>query len=217
MPDFLKGRAAWILTLVLVVQAALFYTLSHGEAIPLARPLSEFPRELGAWTMTNEDTVAPDIREVLRADDYLSRNYANASFSVPANLFVVFFKSQRTGQTPHSPRNCLPGAGWIYASYNIVPVSIPGQAEPIEVNRYVVTRGDAKDLVMYWYQSHGRVVASEYKAKIYVVADALRYNRTDTALVRVVVPITTSEDAASAAAVQFVQTFFVQLRDFLPS
>jgi len=217
MPEFLKGRAAQILTLVLIGQAVLFYTLSHGEAIPLARPLNEFPKDIGDWHTVTEETVAPDVREVLRADDYLSRNYANASFSVPANLFVVFFRSQRTGQTPHSPRNCLPGAGWIPTSSAIVPVTIPGLAEPIEVNRYVVSRGDAKDLVMYWYQSHGRVVASEYKAKIYVVADALRYNRTDTALVRVVVPIRTSADAATAAAIQFVQSFFTQLRGFLPS
>ena len=217
MPEFLKGRAVQILTLVLVTQAVLFYTLSHGEAVPLMRPLSDFPKEIGGWQMTAEETVAPDIREVLRADDYLNRNYANSAFSNAANLFVVFFRSQRTGQTPHSPRNCLPGSGWIPTSSAIVPVRIPGVAEPIEINRYIVSRGSAKDLVMYWYQSHGRVVASEYKAKIYVVADALRYNRTDTALVRVVVPITGSEDAAAQTAIHFVQSFFTQLRGFLPS
>lgn len=217
MPEFLKGRAAQILTVVLLAQIVLFYTLSHGEAIPLTRPLSNFPKQLGSWETVQEETIGPDIREVLRGDDYLSRDYANASFPVPANLFVVFFKTQRTGQTPHSPRNCLPGAGWVSSSYEIVPVSIPGQAQPIEVNRYIVTRGDAKDVVMYWYQSHGRVVASEYKAKIYVVADALRYNRTDTALVRVVVPVRGSEEESTDAAVQFVQTFFTRLRSFLPS
>ncbi len=217
MPEFLKGRTARILTGVLLVQAALFYTLSHGEAIPLARSLSGFPRELGPWRESNEGVVEPEIRAVLRADDYLTRDYVNPSYRVPANLFVVFFRSQRTGQTPHSPKNCLPGTGWTWTSSEIVPVTLPGRAEPIQVNRYVVAKGDQKDVVIYWYQSHGRVVASEYKAKIYVVADALRYNRTDTALVRVVVPVTSSEDEASAAALNFVQSFFAKLASYLPS
>src|SRR5581483_5345803 len=205
MPDFLRGRATRVLTLVLLAQIALFYTLSHGEAVPLARPLSEFPAQIGPWRMATEGVVAQDIKDILRADDYLTRDYVDARQSALINLFVTFFKTQRTGQTPHSPRNCLPGTGWVPASSAIVPVSIPGMATPIEVNRYIVSRGDSRAVVMYWYQSHGRVVASEYKAKIYVVADALRYNRTDTAMVRVVSPVITTEEAASTAAVQFIQ------------
>jgi len=93
---------------------------------------------------------------------------------------------------------------------------VPGGA-PIQVNQYIVSRGSARDVVLYWYQSHGRVVASEYKAKVYVVADALRYNRTDTALVRVVVPVVTTEDAALQEARNFVASLFSPLARFLPT
>src|SRR5579884_3975508 len=175
MPDFLKGNAARVLTVALLAQAALFYSLSHGEAILQVRPLDDLPRQIGSWRMVSEGVVLPEIRAVLNADDYLTRDYANPSSRLPANLFVEYFRTQRTGQTPHTPRNCLPGSGWVWTSYSVVPVSIPGRADPIEVNRYVVEKGDNKSLVMYWYQSHGRVVASEYKAKIYTVTDAFRY------------------------------------------
>ncbi len=145
------------------------------------------------------------------------RDYQSPNSAAQANLYVAFFKTQRTGQTPHSPKNCLPGSGWQPSSSTIVSVPIPGQADPIRVNQYIVSKGTYKDVVMYWYQSHGRAVASEYSAKFYVIADALRYNRTDTALVRVVVPITGSQDSAVREATDFVQALFVPLKQLLPS
>jgi EpsI family protein len=217
MPEFLKGRAAKLLTFVLVAQAVLFYTLSHGEAVPIARPLAEFPMKVGSWQMIHEGVVEPEIRAVLNADDYLTRDYGSSSSALPVDLFVEYFRTQRTGQTPHTPKNCLPGSGWLPTSSAIVPVTIPGRAQPIEVNRYIVSRGENKSLVMYWYQSHGQVIASEYKAKVYTVVDAIRYHRTDTSMIRVVVPIAGSEEAASAAAVNFIQTTFSVIAGFLPA
>jgi len=93
-----------------------------------------------------------------------------------------------------------------------------GMAEPIQVNRYIVSKGDQKSLVLYWYQTQKRVIANEYKAKIMTIEDAIRYNRTDTALVRVIVPVRGSNDAeAQQEAVEFVQSFFIPLRKYLPS
>src|SRR5579884_3322314 len=133
MPDFLKRRGVLILTAALVLHAAVFYSISHGEAVPELRPLDDFPRQIGSWQMTDEGVVAPEIRAVLNADEYLSRDYATASSRLPANLFIEYFRTQRTGQTPHTPKNCLPGSGWVWTSYSVVPVSIPGRADPIEV------------------------------------------------------------------------------------
>jgi len=217
MPDFLKSKAVRIVSLVLVLHAALFYSLSHGEAVLLVRPLNQFPKQIGDWKLFQEQVIDQDTMNVLRADDYLTRDYAAASSPVLVNLYVAFFRTQRTGQTPHSPKNCLPGSGWVPSASSIVDVSIPGRTQPIRVNQYIVSRGPARDVVMYWYQSHGRVVASEYAAKVYVVADALRYNRTDTALVRVVVPITGTDDDAIRIARNFIASFFSPLTQFLPA
>jgi EpsI family protein len=216
MPDFLRSTPVRIVSLVLVLHAVFFYTLSHGEAVLLVRPLSDFPKEVGTWRTVEEGVLDQETLRILKADDYLTRDYASPSSPLVANLYVAFFRTQRTGQSPHSPKNCLPGGGWVPSSSSIVDVPVPGRREPIQVNQYIVSRGPARDVVLYWYQSHGRVVASEYTAKIYVVADALRYHRTDTALVRVVVPVTGSDDDAVRAAREFVGSFFSPLAQFLP-
>lgn len=217
MPKFLKSTPVRVVTLVLVLHAVLFYTLSHGEAVLLVRPLAEFPKQIGDWHMIQEETLDRETMNILKADDYLTRDYVSPSSSDAVNLYVAFFKTQRTGQTPHSPKNCLPGGGWVPSVSAMVDIPIPGRPAPIRVNQYIVSKGPSRDVVMYWYQSHGRVVASEYTAKIYVVADALRYNRTDTALVRVVVPVTGSDDDAVRLAREFIVSFFTPLAQFLPT
>jgi EpsI family protein len=216
--DFLRSKAARILTAVLVLQASVLYGVSRREITPPHRELAAAPAQFGGWFQTGQQEIEQEVQNVLKADDLLSRSYANASFPVGAHLFVAYFNSQRTGQAPHSPRNCLPGAGWVPSKSDIVHISVPGRTEPIEANRYIVARGDVKSLVLYWYQSRDRVVASEYKAKFYVVADALRYNRTDTALVRIVVPMTgISAEQAEAAAYDFVKAVFMPLRQHFPA
>ncbi len=215
---FLRSKYSRILTGILILQAVLFYTLSHGEAVPIPRPLSEFPARVGDWNLAAEGVIEKEVLDVLKADDTLNRLYAKGNSGTAANLFVAYFTTQRTGRAPHSPKNCLPGTGWVPSAAGVVSVPLPGQPEPIQVNRYVVTRGDQKSVVLYWYQTRDRVVASEYKAKIYLVLDSIRYRRSDTALVRVVVPFEGNrEEQATATAVDFVQSFFGPLRRHLPS
>jgi EpsI family protein len=101
-------------------------------------------------------------------------------------------------------------------SDRIIPIDV-GQAAPIEVNRYIIASGERRSLVMYWYQSRDRVVANEFYAKFWVMADAIRYNRTDTALVRVIVPVAgEDEDGAERQAADFVRSFYPELRQHLP-
>ena len=214
---FLRSTAAKVLSIVLVAQVAMVYGFARQEVIPQNRPLTETPQEFGTWKMYQEGVVEKEVQDVLRADELLTRTYASSAQSVAAHLFVAYFRSQRAGQTPHSPKNCLPGSGWVPSVSDVITADIPGRG-PIEMNRYVVARGDQKSLVLYWYQSRDRVVASEYKAKVYVIADALRYNRTDTALVRVTVPIVGSNvDAAQNAALDFVRSFYNPLRQHFPA
>lgn len=215
---FLNRRPAQILTVVLLIQAALFYSLSHGEQVPLSNPLSAFPAVVGDWRMIQDAPIEKEVQDVLKADDSLSRVYASPDQPSSASLFIAYFKSQRTGQAPHSPKNCMPGSGWVPSVSDFLRIDVPGEPRPIEVNHYIVSKGDERSVVLYWYQSHGRVVASEYRAKIFVVADAIRYNRTDTALVRVVVPAgNRQEQEATDIAVKFVQTSFPVVKSHLPS
>ena len=215
---FLRTTGAKVLTAVLLLQAVLVYGFNRHEQIPQNRPLSQVPSQMGSWNLQQEGVVEKEVQDVLRADELLTRTYVSMDQRIGAHLFVAYFRSQRTGQAPHSPKNCLPGSGWVPTLNDVVYVNIPGRPDAIEVNRYVVGKGDQKSLVLYWYQSRDRVIASEYKAKFYVVADALRYNRTDTALVRVTLPLVDNNiERSQKAAIDFIQSFYSPLRQHFPA
>jgi EpsI family protein len=203
----MPNRTPFILSALLAMQGAAFYGISRrAEWIPTSKPLGEFPAVIGQWRMVREGVIEQEEKDVLRADDYLTRQYAVSPHKT-AGLFVAYFRSQRAGQAPHSPKNCLPGSGWTWTVSDTLRVDIAGRATPIEINRYIVSKGDDHAVVLYWYQSRDRVVASEVRATIFTAWDALRYNRTDTELVRVVTPVAES-------GVEFIQAFFTELRGY---
>ena len=216
---FLKSPPVLAATGLIVLQGALIYSAIRPEAIPAGRPLSQLPAKMGSWKLAEEGVVDADTQAALKADDLLNRYYTKkfARSVAGANLFVAAFRSQRNGKAPHSPKNCLPGTGWAPLNSSVIAVDV-GRAAPIQVNRYVVAHGEERSLVLYWYQSRDRTIASEYTAKFWVVVDAMRLNRTDTALVRVVVPIVDRyEEAADKSATDFVRSFYGTLREFLPA
>jgi len=215
----LRGKYARLLTIVLVVQGGVYYGVrSRSELIPALLPLSLFPVQLGGWQMAKDYPIDKETQDVLRADDTLSREYVNLPAAVSASLFIAFFKTQRYGQAPHSPKNCLPGAGWEQIESGTISIAVPEWEGPIVVNRYFVAHGEDKVLAIYWYQGHHRVIASEYSAKFWLVMDAIRYNRSDTSLVRVTVPVRDNDtDTATKTGVAFVQTLFPALLKHLPN
>ncbi len=214
---FLKHRSCRILTAVLLLQAVAFYGWSRTEAAPVARPLSEFPANFDRWTLVQEGVVEQEVRDKLKADDLLNRSFAGPGAPAGVNLFVAYFRSQRTGQSPHSPKNCLPGSGWVYTRSGFLPIQVPGRGAPVLVNRYIVSKGDNTSVVLYWYQSSRRLIASEYWAKFWLVLDAMRYNRSDTSMVRIWVPVVDKqEQQAENAAVRFVQSVYPLLTPYFP-
>lgn len=214
--DFLKSNAVRLLTLLLVLQGVVLLSYSRPESTPPSKPLANFPVQVGEWSRRVEGVIEKEIQEALQADDLLNRDYLNAQ-SANVNLFVAAFRSQRNGKAPHSPKNCLPGSGWVQQTASIESIPV-GDGKTIEANRYVIAKGESRSLVYYWYQSRDRSVANEYKAKYFVVADAIRYNRTDTALVRVVMGLRSTEQAAAGDRVcrDFIAKMYPHLREYLP-
>lgn len=213
MNALLKSKFVYGLTLVLVVQAVLFYSASRGEVAPIAAPLSGFPVIAGNWKLAQEGVIDQDTLDVLKADDTLTRWYTSPEGG--ANLFIAYFKTQRQGQSPHSPKNCLPGSGWQPSESGRIDVQV--DSGPININRYIVSKGDAQSVVLYWYQTQGRVIADEFAAKFYLISDSIRKHRSDTALVRVVVPVLNGQTAqAGKIATDFVKTFYPVVRGYLP-
>ena len=178
-----------ILGVCLLLGAAVIAKASRTEEVPPRAPFAEFPFQHGAWQGQNTEPFTEEILKVLGADDYLSRFYRQQNTYV--GLYIGYYKSQRQGDTIHSPLNCLPGAGWQPLSKSYLPITVvdhAGVPQEIVVNRYVIEKGLEQQVVLYWYQSHGRVIANEYRSKIFMVYDAARLNRSDAALVRVTSP-----------------------------
>jgi EpsI family protein len=214
MNSLLHSKYLRVLTLVIVVQAVLFYSASHGESTPLPAPLKDFPTVFGPWSMRAQADVDAETAAILRADDTLQRQYRSPGGD--ANLFIAYFKTQRQGQSPHSPKNCLPGSGFQPVESGRIDVPVAGGS--ININRYVVSRGEQESVVMYWYQSQGRVIADEFAAKFYLIADSIRHHRSDTSLVRIEVPVSEHmpREKASETAVQFVQAAYPVVSSWLP-
>lgn len=211
--SFLKNKYAGVLTLILLLQAGTYYAVAaRKEVIPNVGPLSNFPLVIGGWQTVREVPLEKEVQDVLKADDTVNREYKSPSLANSAWLFVAFFKTQRYGQAPHSPKNCLPGSGWEPTENTDISIQVPDWPTPIVTNKYVVSHGTEKSVVLYWYQSHNRIIASEYWAKFWLVADSIRYHRSDTALVRVVVPVVEDNtEAATQTGISFVQAIFPNL------
>lgn len=218
MMQALKEAPARILLLLLLLQAVAYYAVaSRSEHIPVIAPLETLPRTSGGWTAVKEFPIEKEVEDVLRADDTLTRLYVNPGGTASASLFIAFFKTQRYGQAPHSPKNCLPGAGWQPTDDRRISLTVPGRPDPIAVNQYVISRGEEESVVLYWYQSHSRVIARELSAKFWLVADAIRYHRSDTALIRIVVPVTNSDrDRAERVAADFARAVYPDIVRQLP-
>jgi EpsI family protein len=213
----MKIRLA-LLSLILLATSAFIAYASRPERIPIREPLSQLPMQIGKWKGQDLAPMDSKIQAVLGVDDYIDRVYYSPE-SVPVSLYVGYYQSQREGDTIHSPLNCLPGAGWNPVKRGNIAVHFE-DGRKIEINRIVIQKGIDRQLVLYWYQSHGRVIASEYWGKFYTVLDAIHTNRTNAAIVRIICPVpgklAEAEIPAEKYATNFAKSLFPALQQFLP-
>lgn len=206
----------WISFITLVAASLLLGFMSYGEQTPMRKGFADFPLHIAPW-QGRELGIEANILEVLKVDDYMMRQYRNDQ-ALSVALYAGYYKSMRQGATYHSPKNCLPGSGWYVVKTDKTPINIarrPGKT--VEINKVVIQKGLQKQLVLYWYQDRGRVITSEYWAKIYMVWDAIFKRRTDGAFIRLTVPFT--DDNASMVFEQaeaFTERIFPLLTDYLP-
>lgn len=227
----MKSTRFWIVILLLSATALVLHSRGDKDAVPYSRPLSAMPQTFGGWS-SHDVPLEDDVLNILGKGDFLNRVYFNrpapaqlvSTQSAPANpmqnigLFIGYFPTQRTGQSIHSPQNCLPGAGWVFESSRYSTIQdITGKS--YQVGEYLISNGTTRQFVVYWYQAHGRSIPNEYKAKIYMVADAIRMNRTDGAIVRIITPVSSAETIESARrrVVEFTGLMAPELPQFIPN
>jgi len=191
------------------------------ETPPPRASFDMFPMQFSGWQGRQQAAFTKSVLDVLGLNDYLTRGYSSPEARGAVDLYVGYWQSQRQGDTIHSPQNCLPGSGWGYLSQTIMEIPDPRQPSiTLPLNRNVIQKGLDRELVFYWYQSHGRIVASEYWSKFYLIADAVRMNRTDGAIVRVITSIAgdspEAEQRSQAVALRFINDLLPQLDAYLP-
>ncbi len=211
-----EWRAA-LVPFFVIAQLVTVHALASGEHRPPSPSPASFPTRFGPWTIFRQDPIEDAIKRELGADTVVSQTYIESPTNSFASLLVAWFQTQSEGaRQPHSPQVCLPGAGWTPRVKDLLTVNTA--LGSITVNRYVVDRGNQRLVILYWYQTPRRVIASEWAAKFWVAADALRDQRTDTALVRVTAWANSSgEQAATAVATHFARDLYPKLRGYLPN
>lgn len=202
-----------VIVIAMLAGAALFGSRASGSEASVDREsLTTLPYEIEGWRGREATPFTGDVVAQLGVDDYIHRSYVNDA-GLPIGLYAGYYGSQRQGDTIHSPQNCLPGAGWRPVESSIIGIDVNGRTLP--VNRYVIQKGLDKQVVLYWYQGRGRVVANEFKNKALLMWDAATLRRTNGGLVRVIAPQGPMGDA-TPNVVAFAKTLIPRLERLMP-
>jgi EpsI family protein len=191
--------------------------LSHPEKIRPNKPLSTFPKQIGEW-VGSEERFDQRIYDILGVDDSFLCNYRTPDGD-HVQLYVGFYETQREGDLIHSPKHCMPGAGWDIIQTSLEEVTMP-KSNPgkLKVSRLLLSKDDQQQVMLYWFQSRGRLIVSEYMQKIYLVIDSITRHRTDGSFVRLISPVKDGdEDRTSDVMKGFVECLFPILKEYLPS
>jgi EpsI family protein len=209
----------------MVFTVVVLHVRGDVDRVPPSRPLSELPVVIGMRTST-DIPMDQETLDVLGKGDFLTRAYQmppgartnDPGSHEPIILFIGYFPTQRTGQSIHSPQHCLPGAGWTFLSQGVTEFR-DATGRNYRVGDYLITDGSSTQEVLYWYQMQGRSIANDYKAKLYTLADSIRYGRTDAALVRITTPIGATEDRLEARkrAIDFAEQITPLLPSYIPN
>ena len=207
------ARAVIAVAILLGASVASSRAIRADEVAVLRESLVTLPTVIDGWHGRPAPPLADDVLAQLGVDDYVNRTYVKGA-AAPIGLYIGYYASQRQGDTIHSPQNCLPGAGWHPVSSGIREISAGGRT--LRVNEYIIEKGLSRQVVLYWYQGRGRVIASEYANKAFLMLDAARLHRTNGGLVRVLAPVSASTDDTTKQATAFAAALFPFLDAYLP-
>ena len=172
-------RIAIVIALFALTFAGLHFSQTVRET-PIKQPLSAFPVEIGDWKFARKSFFSAPVIDMLGVADYISYDYTEGNGGL-LNLYISYFTAVGVTGGYHSPQNCLPGGGWNIASVEDVPLTRGG-----EIKKVIVQKGGEQQVVLYWFQNRGRIIASEYWEKIYLVMDAVFKQRRDGSFIRII-------------------------------
>jgi EpsI family protein len=203
--------------LIFAAQAVSSRYLRREPFLPSPPPLGDLPLQMGNWSQSAEETIDPEALAMLGPDDYIVRTYRTSGSPEQAELFVAYYKTQLRAKNTHDPKVCLPGAGWNPIESRLTQISLPGSRNSFPANYYRIKKGDNDEVVLYWFQTPKGVYTYEQQLRAHRVLDAILDNRTDMALVRIIVPVIgTDVRSADASAMQLAQIAYTQMVPYFP-
>jgi EpsI family protein len=191
----------------------LLLSVQRQQVMPLREPLGTLPAELDGYRGVDQ-VISEEEQRVAGMSDYMLRYFGKDSL-LAFSVYVGYYAQQTQGRTIHSPKNCLPGAGWepLSASREAIVIG----SDTVQINRYELANKNARALVYYWYQGRGRVEASEYRVKWDLLRDAALSGRSEEALVRLVIPIAPHIEDPDALARRVAAAMVPEVRQRLPA
>ncbi len=219
----MRSPRFWLIILLMSFTELVLHVRGDVDRVPPSRPLHEMPITIGTRTAI-DIPIDDETLAILGKGDFLNRVYLPPSYKTTSNangrvgLYIAYFATQRTGQSIHSPQNCLPGAGWTFQTSGVTEFS-DANGKQYKVGEYLITNGTENEEALYWYQLHGESIANDYKAKLFTVADSIRYGRTDEALIRIMTPVSPGEDRTVAhdRAIEFARQIAPLLPEYVPN
>lgn len=200
------------ISIVLLASLSTFTIKHRDEVIPERAYFSSFPLEINGWKGRTYEFENGE-NTVLQLKDYLLVNYNKSNTNV--NVYAGYTDSQRSGSVPHSPKACIPGGGWEITNTKIHEVVIDNQ-KSIKVTRMLISKGESKQLVYYWFHQRGRDLSNEFSMKFALLYDAITMNRTDGAIVRYTVPVYKSEAESDKVLAEFIRDSYPLLPKYIP-
>jgi EpsI family protein len=201
----------------MIFTAVFLNYINHSEDVRLNKPFSTFPKQIGEWQGI-EQRFDDKIYDVLGVDDSYLAAYRNSNGG-QVQLYIGFYQSQREGDLIHSPKNCMPGAGWKIVNSSIEELHVSNtDYNTIKTIRFKLKNGIHEQAVLYWFQSRGRIISSEYLQKIYLVIDSITRKRTDGSFVRLIAPIHNGDEEKTLLYLKdFARLIFPILTEYIPA
>lgn len=197
-----------------------YNNLAKGDIIPPRETFDEFPDDFDGWQCNRREEMAADVLDNLGVTDYIICRYIDEASERYVDFYAGYHEKQErsdSGKTTliHPPEHCLPGSGWDIIESKVVPIDfgIPGEAK-----RVVIAKGQARNLVYFWYQSRGHVIGTNFGRLEHLFVDRAVRHRTDGSLVRLTVPIHRGNfEDADATFFEFARKMAGELPRFIPN
>jgi EpsI family protein len=205
------NRRLLIVSIIILLFAAYLNAFPLQQVVPLRKAFDDFPLNWNGW---QGKVIYFDeaIMDKLNVSEYIMRQYRRGTDKI--DIYVGYYKSQKKDAQIHSPKQCLPGGGWLKLSERTRALDIDG--ENISFVEAVYQKGTDKEIFLYWYKMKDKYITNEYVLKYYMVLNSLKYRRNDAAFIRFSTPVDKTIDDSLIVIESAVSDFVPMFSQYLP-